>query len=97
MALARTNDPITSQESAKHVVTKLSNVQQRVLNLIQLYPNKTARELEQIAEGTIIPADNVHKRISELAARSSIYSPGKRRCSITKRTAQVWKAPRRKQ
>jgi len=92
--LARSTDPETSHMAAKALQVSIGRLQRRVLQLIQEHPDRTARELERIAEAFMSPADTVHKRLSELREMGKIVSRHRRQCSVTGRIAQTWRATR---
>ena len=88
--VARATDPDTSHLAGEDVTDSgaRSRQQRMVLQGLVRYPNLTTREL---AARMNVCRYTVARRMPELAP---IYVSvvGKRRCTVTGRTAQVWKA-----
>lgn len=73
---------------------KLGEGQQRVLALIERYPDRTDRELTRLYtsfHGGSGDPNQVRPRRSELAAAGYIVSFGKRKCTVTGKTALTWR------
>ena len=88
--VARATDPDTSHQAGEEVTDSgaRGDQQRMVLKGLSRYPNLTTREL---AARMNTCRYVVARRMPELAP---IYVSvvGKRRCTVTGRTAQVWKA-----
>jgi hypothetical protein len=75
---------------AYHEITEegiISRGQRDVLNLIRKYPCHTCQEMET-SEGD----PNIHKRVSELLKLGLVAVNGIRKCDITGRTANTYRA-----
>lgn len=84
--LCRTPDQPTSVEAAERIAGKLSDLQQQVFEAICFYPDRTARELENLEAFRQFGPSTVRKRISELHRMGRIRTRGIRD------GMQTWKA-----
>jgi len=67
----------------------LAPMQQAVLIAIRLNPGRTDRELAALAGQT--DPNAVRPRRTELYQRGAIEPAGRRRCTVTGRTAETWR------
>jgi len=67
----------------------LGEMQQAVLSLIRRYPDRTDRELARLA-GRADP-NVLRPRRTELYQAGYLIMAGRRRCSVTGRTAMTWR------
>ena len=90
---ARFTDPDTSHEAAVGIQSKVGCLRGQAVDIVTRHPGKTARELDQLnnteAEGAI------RKRLKECECEGLIYASGKRKCSVTNKSAQLWWPGRR--
>ncbi len=88
--LARRTDPETSKWAAHAIVQSgsLANLQQRCVDLVTLYPGKTAAELSQAA-GDRDPR-KVNRRLAEVERKGLVIRGEPRPCTLTGRRAHTW-------
>jgi hypothetical protein len=77
----------TSQTAWFLIQPKLGPLQQKCLNYIKAFPDKTDGELGQISG----LGENFRKRRSELEDKGVIKSSGKRICTVTKNERHTWR------
>jgi len=68
---------------------RIGPMQRHVLDLIRRHPGRTDRELAELAGYT--DPNALRPRRTELCEDGHIVPAGKRRCSITGRTALTWR------
>ena len=85
-SLYKNGGPETSREAAEDLTRtgKLGQMELKALNLVMLYPGKTAAELERLAG---LERGQCSKRLSTLYNQGRVLRNEKRRCSVTNRTA----------
>tara|TARA_R100001163_G_C5020190_1_gene163216 strand:+ start:652 stop:1023 length:372 start_codon:yes stop_codon:yes gene_type:complete len=87
--LSRKNDPQTSKDSAKQIMSATGRLRETFLQRLKQMPNgATANE---IARGD----ESVRKRAAELQRLGLIEVTGKRRCSISNKVCQIYKLAKR--
>ncbi len=89
---ARTNDPSTSHEAAKHIASSgsLGKVQRQVLDALRRYTFHgcvTGRELAELNG-----IDGAWKRLPDLERAGLAERVGTQKCTVTGRKATSWKA-----
>ncbi|MEO2046454.1 MAG: hypothetical protein ABGX16_07760 [Pirellulales bacterium] len=87
--LARTSDPVTSQQAADQIDTDgtLANMTRHVLELVRANPGSTGRELDELSDTT---DGQAHKRLSELERDCQVRRGDSRQCKISGRQAATW-------
>lgn len=80
----------TSVLSYEEIRESLGARQSYVLDLIELNPRRTDRELAEIA-GTADP-NMIRPRRSELVAKGLVIESGHRHCSVTGKLSTTWEA-----
>lgn len=85
--LARRTDPDTSKLVASDIAREgtVGRLHQLVIDTVAKHPNKTAREISDIAG-----VDNLHKRVAELVRRQLLRVTGYRQCTVSGRMAQTY-------
>lgn len=83
---ARKTDPRTSHEGETAIAAKRIPLTHRLLELIDKYPCRTAREY-----GAMLGVDGAWKRVSDLANQGLVYSTllGTT-CTVTGHQARLW-------
>jgi hypothetical protein len=90
--LARKVHPSTSKEAARQLVAsgQLGALQDHALELLRRWPDATAAELASFDAAP--DSRRVPRRLRELVRLGKAIVSGKRRCTVTGRTAQTWRA-----
>ena len=86
--LRRNTDPETSADAARHVATRLGDIQRWVLNIVKEWPGCTASELAD-AKG-IGDIRQINRRLPELEALGRVRRGEARDCQMTGRKAATW-------
>jgi hypothetical protein len=89
-ALARTDDPATSHEAARHAESRLGLYQWGALQAVRSHPGMTATEMAH-AQGWTDPRV-INRRLVELERLGKVRATGARPCSRTGRRAMTWEA-----
>lgn len=89
-ALARTTDPQTSHDAAKHAESRLGVYQWEALMACRAHPGYTATEMAK-ARGWDDPRV-INRRLVELERLGKVRVTGARTCSRTGRRAMTWEA-----
>lgn len=88
--LARTSDPATSHEAAKHAESRLGLYQWGALAACRQHPGKTATEIAH-KSGWADPRV-INRRLIELERLGWVRVTGTRMCERTGRRAMTWEA-----
>jgi hypothetical protein len=89
IGLARRSDPPESKQAAREIALHLPRLQGEVLKMVAWYPTRTVSELAEIYNER--DPRKIGRRISELVAAGKVYKSDSRRCSVTGKTAGVWR------
>lgn len=89
--MQRSSDPDTSFEASEHLTATGGHqvMMQRAYELLLQNPGRTAKEIELVGG---FDDGQIRKRLNDLRRKGKALNGPKRRCSITGRTAQTWKA-----
>ena len=87
-ALARTTDPQTSHDAAKHAERRLGLYQWEALQSCRAHPGCTASEMAR-ARGWDDPRV-INRRLAELARAGMVRAGEPRTCAVTGRRAMTW-------
>jgi hypothetical protein len=87
---SRRTDPTTSHEAEQSVNGGARQKQMHVLAaLVREHPDQTGNELS--AHG-ILTERQISRRLNDAHTNGLIYVSGRKRCSISGRTARAWRA-----